>query len=221
MDHNKNVTTGSAFWIFLLSAVLFSVGAAGQNTPVSPAAARSLKQAVTQAARSTATIFCEFRQEKVMNMISEQITSTGRFYLKKEKMMRWEYIRPFSYVIIINNDRITIKDENKISRYSVQSSRVFLEISKIIEGSIRGTLLTDEKHFKASLFENPAAWVVKLKPLDAKMKEALDEIVIWFNRKDYSVDRVEMNEPGGDCTRITFTSKTMNQPIADEKFTVD
>jgi outer membrane lipoprotein-sorting protein len=170
---------------------------------------------------TTHSITCDFTQEKEMSLISEKLFSSGKFFLKKEKMLRWEYLSPFSYIIVIKNDQISIKDDNKVNQFNTQSNKVFSEINRVILGSIQGTLLSDEKNFKASYFEGPAGWVVKLQPLSSRLRESLSEIVIWFDRKDYTVNRLDMHEPGGDQTRINFSSKKLNQPIADEVFTVN
>jgi outer membrane lipoprotein-sorting protein len=195
--------------------------AISQNKPMDEVSIESLKRHVKEAAQLTKTISCDFIQEKEMSMIAEKVTSRGKFYLKKEKMLRWEYLQPFSYIIIIKNEQITIRDENKINQFNMQSNKVFLEINRIILGSIQGTLLADEQNFRAVYAENSTSWVVKLKTLTPKLKESLSEIVIWFDRKNYTVNRLEMNEPGGDCTRISFSAKKLNQPIADEKFMVN
>jgi outer membrane lipoprotein-sorting protein len=191
-----------------------------QNSPMDAASIGSLKSHVKETAQNTRTISCDFLQEKEMTMIAEKITSRGKFYLKKEKMLRWEYIVPFSYIIIFNHDQITILDDNKVDRFNTASNKVFLEINRVILGSIQGTLLDDEKNFNAAFFQNSAGWTVRIKPLTPGLKESLREIVIWFDRKDYSVSRIELTEPGGDCTRISFTLRKVNQPIADEKFIV-
>ncbi len=185
------------------------------------ASIKSLKRHVQEVADNTRTISCNFSQEKVMSMISEKILSSGKFYLKKEKMLRWEYLQPFSYIIVIKNDKVSIKDEAKVSQVDVKSNKVFSEINRIILGSIQGTLLHDEKSFKATFFENTGSWVVKLQTITPQLRESLTEIVIWFDRNDFTVNRLDMNELGGDFTRITFTSKILNQPIADEKFLVN
>jgi outer membrane lipoprotein-sorting protein len=78
--------------------------------------------------------------------------------------------------------------------------------------------LNDEVNFKAYFSESKSEFIVRLKPLAAKLKESLKEIIIHFDRMDYTVNGVEMMEAGGDCTRITFTNKKLNQPISDEKF---
>lgn len=194
--------------------------ASAQEKPMDAASVASLKIHVKEVAQSTKTLSCDFIQEKEMSMLAEKITSRGKFCLKREKMLRWEYLQPFSYLIVINNDQIYIKDEHKVNQFNVQTNKVFLEINRVILGSIQGTLLTDEQNFRATYFETPGAWVVKLTTLAPKLKEALSEIVIYFDHKDYTVKRLDMNEPGGDCTKITFTEKKINQPIPDEKFVV-
>ena len=194
--------------------------ASAQEKPMDAASVALLKIHVKEVAQSTKTLSCDFIQEKEMSMLAEKITSRGKFCLKKEKMLRWEYLQPFSYLIVINNDQIYIKDEHKVNQFNVQTNKVFLEINRVILGSIQGTLLTDEQNFRATYFETPGAWVVKLTTLAPKLKEALSEIVIYFDHKDYTVKRLDMNEPGGDCTKITFTEKKINQPIPDEKFVV-
>ena len=206
------------FFCFTLVQSWMLNQAFSQNRSMDAASVESLKMHVKEAAQNTRTIASDFTQEKEMSMISEKITSRGKFYLKKEKMLRWEYLQPFPYIIVINNDQISIRDENRVNQFNVQSNKVFLEINRVILGSIQGTLLSDEQNFKASFFENSTSWVVKLKTLAPKLKESLSEIVIWFDRKDYAVSRIEMNEPGGDCTKISFTDRKINQPIAHEKF---
>jgi len=206
---------GSCFTLMLWR---IPFGAFSQDKQMDAASIESLKIRVKEVAQNTRTISSDFIQEKEMSMIAEKIISRGKFYLKKEKMLRWEYLQPFSYIIVINNDHISIRDENKVSQFNVQSNKVFLEINRVILGSIQGTLLTDEQNFKATFFENSTSWVVKLKTLAPKLKESLSGIVIWFDRKDYTVSRLDMNEPGGDRTKISFTGRKLNQPIADEKF---
>lgn len=206
--------------LFSLFSMLLPCMAIAQNKPMDAVSIQSLKNHIKEAAITTRSIICDFEQEKEMSIITEKINSKGKFYLKKEKMLRWEYIQPFSYIIIIKNDQISIKDENQVSNFNVNTNKVFLEINRVILGSIQGTLLTDEQNFNALFYENPTSWVVKLKTLTPKLKESLSDIVIYFDRTDYTVNRLEMHEPGGDCTRIRFSAKKLNQPIADEKFVV-
>ena len=200
--------------------LLFLPDLRAQETRMSPAAADALKVKVAETAKATSTISCDFIQVKEMGMIAEKVTSSGKFWFRKERSLRWEYLRPFAYTIVIKDDKMSVKDENKVTDFNTQSNKVFSEINRIIIGCIRGTLLTEGKDFSAGYFESGAEWIVRLKPLNSTMKSSLEEIVIRFDRKDCTVSRLDMNEPGGDKTVITFNAKKINQPIPDEKFTV-
>ena len=179
----------------------------------------NVRKGVEEAAARTSTIIASFTQDKEMSILDEKLRSSGSFYFKKEKMLRWEYTRPYSYIIVINNDRITIRDDSKTSQFDTRN-KVFSEVNKIIVGSIRGTLLSDEANFSATFAETSSSWVVKLVPLTEGLKGTLSGITLWFDKKDFSVGKLEMAEVTGDRTVITFTEKRFNEPIADEKFSV-
>jgi outer membrane lipoprotein-sorting protein len=206
---------------FLVAVILLSccaLSAFPQNKPLNAESVEMLKSRIKEVSQNTQTISSDFIQEKEMSMIKEKIISKGRFYFKKEKMLRWEYLQPFSYIIIIKNDQISIMDDDKVNQFDVRSNKVFQEINRIILGCIRGTLLSDEENFTVIYGENPASWIVTLKTRSPRLKASLSEIVIFFDRNDFSVSRLEMNEPGGDCTKINFKNKKLNQPVDDKKF---
>jgi outer membrane lipoprotein-sorting protein len=57
-----------------------------------------------------------------------------------------------------------------------------------------------------------------MKPLASQLKEYLSDIMIFFDKNDLSVTRIEMHEPSGDFTKIDFSDKKVNNNIPDEKF---
>lgn len=205
-------------YILILVIALQSFLMNAQSRPMTDATLASFKNSIRKTAESTQTISSEFIQEKEMSILNEKIVSKGIFYFKKERQLRWEYKEPYAYSIVIRNDQIFIRDEGKVTSFNTQSNKVFSEINRIILGSIRGTLLDDEKNFSSVCFETPNTYLVRLVPLSSSLKQSLKEIAIYFNRKDLSVDRLEMTEPTGDVTKINFLNKKINQPVADEKF---
>ncbi|MEI7663996.1 MAG: outer membrane lipoprotein carrier protein LolA, partial [Bacteroidota bacterium] len=125
----------------MILPVILHLAAFTQSKPVTPAIIGQIKAGVSEAALKTQTITSDFVQEKNMSMIREKIVTKGKFYFKKERMLRWEYLQPFSYIIVIRNDQVSIRDENKVSQFNVQSNKVFQEINRVILGCVRGTLL--------------------------------------------------------------------------------
>ena len=168
----------------------------------------------------TNTIESKFNQEKNLSVLSEKILAKGKFYFKKNNMLRWEYTDPFKYLIILNNGKILIRDEEKENQFDARSNKVFAEINSILLGCAQGTLLNDEKKFRSSYFESSNKYLVRMKPEDPQLKDIFSEICIYFDKNDYSVSRLIMNEACGDYTTINFSAKKLNAPIPDEKFRV-
>ena len=188
-----------------------------QNEPLDSATITKVKAGVADCATQTNTISSDFIQEKEMSILNDKIITKGKFYFKRENQLRWEYIHPFSYAITINGDEITIRNEEKITSFNSRSNIVFTEVNKIIIGSVRGTLLEDPA-FNASYSQSNSHYIVRLTPLSPKLNKSLQEIVLYFNKSNFTIDRLEMIEPAGDSTKIKFTNKQINEPIADEKF---
>ncbi len=206
--------------IILIIFILLAQTITAQQVRMEASAIESLRTNVKEVAGSTKTIISDFIQVKEMKMLKENLISKGKFYFKKEKSLRWEYLSPYSYLIIIRDDRIAIKDEDKINRFDLKTNQLFLEINRVILGSIQGTLLYDEVNFKPAFYQSRDAYLVRLQTLNQKLKKSLPAIIISFDKTDYSVSRVEMLEAGDDQTVITFTNKKMNVPVDDEKFQI-
>ena len=176
------------------------------------------KSNLAEMTRKTNTIKSDFIQEKNLSFLSEKIISKGLFYFKKENKIRWQYTEPFDYLIIINDDKIYIKDEDRESKYDMASNKIFKEINKIITGCIQGDILNNDTEYKIEYYENDNFYYVKLTPYSEKMKEFLSNIDIYFNKKDFSVSKLEMIELSGDYTKIEFLNKKLNNEITDEIF---
>lgn len=204
--------------ILLLFSVMISSVAVSQKRALTPKETENFMGKVQDACRNSLSIESDFTQEKEMSLLSEKITSSGKFFFKKEKMVRWEYTAPYPYLIIINNDIMYVIDDDKKNKVNLQSNRIFREINNIILGAVQGTLLNDPKNFKATLFDTRSFYLATLFPQSPKLKETLSEIDIYFNKTDYTVEQLIMREASGDYTRIEFSSKKLNQSIADEKF---
>jgi outer membrane lipoprotein-sorting protein len=176
------------------------------------------KQLLTLMSGKVSTIESDFIQEKNLSVLSEMIISSGHFCFKKENNIRWEYVKPYPYLIIISNNRIFIKDDQNSRQYDIQSNKMFQEMNKFISGCIQGEILKNEKDYQVEYFEDEKNYFVKLVPNAMQMREMLNEVHIWFDRQDLTVARIMMMESGGDYTKIDFLNKKLNAAIPVEKF---
>src|SRR6185436_4013869 len=81
------------------------------------------KQFATESAK-VMSIACDFSQEKTLTALTEKITSTGKFWFKRSNKLRMEYTKPFTYLIIMNGDKMLVRDNQKENRVNVKSSKL-------------------------------------------------------------------------------------------------
>ena len=171
------------------------------------------------ATKNAISIKSDFVQVKNLKMLSEKITSKGKFWFKKESQVRMEYNEPFQYLMILNKDKVFVKDGHKENKISVRSNKLFQQINKIMIDCMQGTTL-DNPDFTTRVFENKNTALVELTPVIKNLQKLFKAIVVVVDKKDYSVISIEMLERSGDNTNIRFTNKELNATIPDALFTI-
>ena len=179
----------------------------------------AFKQKMQEQSKLINSMESNFTQEKYLSVMSEKIITKGYFHFKKTNMLRWEYTDPYKYVIAINKDKMFIKDNNKITKYDINSNKMFKSINEMMVNTVQGNLLNN-KDYKPAFYENEKNYLVELTPVQKAAKDFLKNIYLFIDKTDYTVVKVKLTEPGDDYTTIDFTNRKTNQPIADEKFTV-
>lgn len=201
--------------LLIASFPFMNVGAQENYVPVKDPGL--LRQKVIETSHQTSSISSDFVQIKRLSFLEEDVQSEGKFYFQKENQLRWEYSKPFFYLIIFNHDTILIQDENKTNSYNAASNRMFREINNIMLSMVNGTIL-ESKNFDFEYFEDPSTYMLELTPLDSGMKEFLSKIRLFVNKNDYSVDELYMIERSGDYTHIRFINKSLNEEIPEHIF---
>lgn len=178
------------------------------------------KEQFSTAAKNTNSIKSDFVQEKTLNMLSEKIISKGKFWFKKNNQVRMEYSHPFQYLMIINRDKVFIKDGQKQNTISVKSNKLFKQINKITVDCVQGTAFSNSD-FNTRVFESKNNYMIELSPISKNLKDFFKTINVAVDKKDYSVNTIEMNENSGDNTLIRFTDKELNTTLPDALFTIN
>jgi outer membrane lipoprotein-sorting protein len=177
----------------------------------------AFKKKFTAEASKINSITSSFVQEKVLVALTEKITSTGSFAFKRSNKVRIEYTKPFVYLMIMNGDKMKIRDDQKENTVNMRSNKMFRQINSIIMDCVQGTIL-DSKDFTSEVFEYKDSYLLKMRPVSKNLREFFETINVVVSKNDYSVNSIEMNEPSTDKTVMTFTNKKINQPVADEVF---
>jgi len=179
-----------------------------------------IQNKIEEVAKNTNTIKSDFLQEKNMQFLEEKITSHGKFFYKKENKIRWEYTKPYNYLIVINGDKIIIKDDEKENHYDAKSSELFKKINELIISTVKGNILKNPD-FTVSIYQNSKFYMVVLVPKEKQMLDYLSKIEVYFYKSNYSVNRFVMYESATDYTSIVFINKKVNEKISDSNFIVN
>lgn len=207
--------------IFIIVQLLFiGITLNAQYPGYSPVAdPAKFKTDFSEATQKTLSIKSDFVQEKNLSMLSEKITSKGKFWFKKESQVRMEYNQPYQYLMILNKDKVFIKDGQKENKIYTRTNKLFQQINKIMIDCMQGTALSNPD-FKTRIFENKTNSLIELTPITKGLKEMFRTINVIVDRKDFSVTSIEMLEISDDNTLIRFTNKELNAAIPDSLFTI-
>ncbi len=174
-------------------------------------------QQFSAASEKIHSVKSDFVQEKTLSMLSEKIVSKGKFWFKKDKLVRMEYEQPLPYLVIINNNKLFIREGQKENKISMGSSKLIKQINGLIIDCLQGTTLHNPD-FSVKVFENNQDYLVELTPVGAQLKDILKQVDIKIDKKDYSATAIEMYELSGDNTLIHFYNREINISIPDALF---
>lgn len=158
-----------------------------------------------------------FIQEKNLSVLAEKIVSEGKFNYKREKKIRIEYQKPFRYLLIINGEQVLIRDDQKESRISAHSNKLFQQINRIIVDCVNGSIL-DNRDFSPHIYQNEKSYLMEMTPSSKTLKGFFQTISVLVDKKDWSVASITLLEPGGDSTVIRFIEKMINGKVDDALF---
>jgi outer membrane lipoprotein-sorting protein len=206
--------------ILVLSILISGLTAKAQLAGYTPIADLvKFKDQFAVIAKKTETIKSDFTQEKNLSMLSEKIVSKGKFWFKKDNLLRMEYVKPYQYLMILNKDNMYIKDGQKENKVSTKSNKLFQQINKITIDCVQGTVFNNPD-FMTKVYENKSTYLVELSPAGKALKEFFKSINVIIDKSDYEVTTIEMNENSGDNTIIRFTNREINTIIPDAIFAI-
>lgn len=178
-------------------------------------------KAMRAAAKDTRSLTSDFKQIKHLDVLSEDAISTGRLIYREDKKLRWEYLSPFKYLIIMKDGKLYINDEGKSKTYNLSKNKTLNKINELITRSIKGELFERDMGYSQQFMENSKNYMVILSPLDQKTKQFMKEIHLTVSKKTMNVVSFKMIEKSGDFTQMVFNNKKINAPVPDDLFFVE
>ncbi len=171
----------------------------------------------TAASSAIITISADFTQIKTLSVLSEKLTSKGKFYFKKDNLVRMEYTSPYQYLMVINGNKVSIKDGSKTTTMSGRSNKLFQQINQLIMDCMRGTVF-ENKNFSVRLFEDADTYLAEMTPVTSQMAGLFKKVNVIMDKSNFLVSRVQMFEPSGDYTSMNYSNQKLNANLPDALF---
>ena len=203
-------------WLFVLFVALGLFATA--QTPLSEAQSNEIMASLTKTASSMQTMQCRFVQSKTMSMLAEPSVSEGKMYFASPDRLRWEYMTPYAFALVVNGERIVNVTDGQAEALDGNSGRMYQGITSMIMGSASGKKLFDATTFDIVLYDDGACWKAEMTPKRRDMKRMFSQLVFHFDKKTQVIDHVEFLDPKGDNTVIRFEEIRLNEKIGEEQF---
>jgi outer membrane lipoprotein-sorting protein len=166
------------------------------------------------------SMVCDFVQHKVSDLFNTPVEAQGRFWFAGEGRIRWEYTRPFTWIIIIYDGKVTLKDEKNTSRYDLSGNKAFAEIAGQLNAIMDGSIADQQQGFDIRYLESDKQYLVELSAAAAAPPAYFSAVRVYFGRAGNLVEALSLTDQSGDTTMIYFQNIITNQQIPDEKFIV-
>lgn len=179
----------------------------------------SFKMKVSKVASSIKSIESDFIQLKHMDIFNEDIKSEGKFYYKNDDKICLDYTKPNKYLIVINGEKIKTLSDGKKNLMNLKSNKIMKEMRIMLASCMSGNL-SQISGYQMEYLEDAKTYLIKIKPTNKSIQEYVTGFDIYMDKKDLSVSKLRISEPGNNYTDYLFNNKTFNILNDDKIFSV-
>jgi outer membrane lipoprotein-sorting protein len=167
-----------------------------------------------KARRSLKTLRAKFTQERHIGLLATAVKSTGELTLVRPDRLRWELAAPDEVIYWIGPEGIAIGTKEGVSRIGKRAAGRFGAVLGDLMRLLAGDLGKLRKRYTLTLQSDARYTTLTAIPHDAKVKKQLAKLVLRMKTKQlWAMDRIVINEAGGDRSIIDFHSTVRDVPI--------
>ncbi len=177
----------------------------------------SFLQAIQESSDQVHSFSSIFTQEKDLALFSNPVLFHGRLSIVRPDKLRWEFFSPLPSTLILKGDLgIRCNDKAAPERFQLSSNPVMKMVAKQLWLWLGGDYRELSRHHK---LEKNGPSTLLIIPDDQSTADYIESVTIVFDETSLQPLRVEIMEPGGDRTRISFHSPSVNMQIPEKLFT--
>lgn len=207
-----------SIYIAMLLVFISTIAIAQDRKEISQEEQAEISSTLNSFTRNITSIQASFVQEKVFSFMEDKLIAQGEFWFVSPDKIRWEYVKPYPYIIIMSDGKMHVNDEGDTYSMDMRSNQLFQQMNTLITKSIQGKLLSEELNYDQIFYENENYYIVSFSPKDDQLKAYLAAIEIYFSRENGQVLALKMIEAAGDYTFIKFSERIENKEINSSYF---
>jgi outer membrane lipoprotein-sorting protein len=172
-------------------------------------------QAATDQVRSFSS---EFVQERRLALFTEPVFFHGSLTVVRPDRLRWEFTAPVPSVLIFRGEQgIRCNYKAPPSHFDLGTDPIMRTVAEQLWLWLGG----DYSRLNVSyLMEKSGPSSLRITPKDSRVSDYVSSITITFSKTSRQPEKVEIADPGGDTTIISFRSYVLNSNTPEALFTL-
>ena len=201
--------------IFLWGTLLFGPGAA---EPLRAQVGREFAERLALKSAEINTIVCDFVQTRQVAVLAEPVVRKGRFFYKREGNICLRYDTPVGDMIVMSDGRFKMVVGGKKTVVGMNSNPMLRQMNGMFAACMTGDVRLLEAGAKTTCSQSGSEYTVEIVPSRGQSRGAVSRITLSFDWNDMTLNRMRMDEPGGDYTLYEFSGKRFNEVVDDDCF---
>lgn len=158
-----------------------------------------------------------FSQTSVIKAMDITDTAQGKVFIKRPKMMRWEYETPEKQIILTNGDGLWVfrPDDNQVM---AGSAPVYFGDGKGASFLSDIRLIRRKYNLSLEKSKEPENYKLKLIPMEKNLD--ISRILLWVSKENFNVIRIATYNSYDDETLINMSDLHFNRNIDDSVFSI-
>ncbi len=204
--------------IFVIIVSIFTLAVANAQTVNTE---QSFKQQLERVSQNNKTIRCDFTQTKKVKNIKLPIISKGDFFYDNTGLMALIFQEPKGDKVIMNGDSFYLVVSGKKMVSEASNNPMMSQISNMMQACMSGNVSKLGRGWQMMVEATGQGFQVNLTPIDRRVRKYLTCMVMNFDGRDLTLDRLRIEESNGGFTEYHFLNKKLNQAFDHAVFNVD
>lgn len=201
----------------MLWGILLVVGSSQPLVAAESEDLRNFLAEIQAASEKVRSFSSEFVQERRLALFAEPVFFHGSLTVVRPDRLRWEFTSPLPSVLIFRGEQgIRCSDKAPPTHFDLGTDPIMRTVAEQLWLWLGG----DYSRLNALyLMEKSGPSALRITPKDHRVSDYISSITITFDTTSRQPEKVEIADPGGDTTIISFKAYTLNGDTPDILFT--